>query len=260
MLATRTSRWTALTALVCLALVAVTWFFLVSPRRADAAEVREQTEAAQSQNDALELQIAQLKAQFAELPEKKAELAAVYAQMPAGAAMPQLVRSLDEIARSSSVTLNEVTPGAATLLAPPAPAAGAAEGPAPTGAAGETGAASSDPAAAAGAPAAASGPRVVAIPITVAVEGGYFQTVNFLKKLQTEIPRVFLVTSLKITNPQDTATAQDAVSLSIGGTVYALPDAAQRSDGAAPDGAGSTGSAGSTAPAATSATSEMGTT
>ena len=257
MLATRTSRWTALTALVCLGLVAVTWLFLVSPRRAEAAEIRESTAAARSANDALELQIAQLKAQFAELPQKKAELAAVYAQLPAGAAMPDLVRSLDQAARSSSVVLKEVTPGSASLMAASAPVAGvAAPGAAATGAAATgtaaTGTAATGTAAtgtaATGTPApgaaAASGPRVVVIPVTVAVEGGYFQTVNFLKKLQTEIPRAFLVTSLQVTNPENESAVAGTVSVSISGKIFALPDAASStaSSGSASSGSGSSGS------------------
>ena len=45
MLATRTARWTALTVLTSLLLVVAFWFLLIGPRRAEAAEVAEQTTA-----------------------------------------------------------------------------------------------------------------------------------------------------------------------------------------------------------------------
>ncbi|MFZ0158447.1 MAG: hypothetical protein WAL50_05405, partial [Kineosporiaceae bacterium] len=103
MLQTKTARWTALTALACVALLGIAWVLLLSPRRAEAADIRDQADAARAQNDALQLQVAQLKAQFAELPKNQAELAKIHAQMPVKAAMPELVRSVDAAAASSGV-------------------------------------------------------------------------------------------------------------------------------------------------------------
>lgn len=262
MLATRTARWTAGTALVCLVLLVATWFLLVSPRLANAAEIREQTESARSGNDALELQIAQLKAQFAELPEKKAELAAIYAQMPAAAAMPEMVRTLDAAAAASGVVLREVQPLAATEVAAAVAAATATDAAPATGdASSETTASPETADATATTDPASAGPRIVAIPLSVTVEGDYFETVAFLKRLQTDIPRVFLVDALKVTTSSGSQTAADGeVTLVIGGRIFALPDTAA----AGTDAASSTSTAqGTQAPAATepsSATSAEGTT
>ncbi len=258
MLATKTARWTALAVLTCLAVVAATWFVLVSPRRAQADEIRQQSEAQAASNDALELQVAQLKAQFAKLPEKKAELAAIQAQMPVSAAMPELLRSLDEMAAATGVVLKEVTPAAAAELPSEQPAPATGSDGAPSGEAStETGSAA-DPATASDPQAAvvAGGLRVVEIPITVTVSGDYFETVAFLKTVQTEITRVFLVTSLKVTTPQ-TADTGGTVSLTIGGKVFALPDTpTDDTPSAAGQSAGSTG----TAAPGDSATTAEGTT
>jgi Tfp pilus assembly protein PilO len=232
MLTTKTARWTALTALLCVGLLTLAWFALVGPRRAEAAEIREQTEAARAQNDALELRITQLKAQFADLPRNKADLAKIYAQMPAKAAMPDLVRSLDSAAASSGVTIQSVTPSAAVLLTSPTPAAsGAAASAAPAAPA-----ASAAPAAPAAPATGSAGPaggglRVVAIPLTIVAKGDYFQTVTFLKKVQTELPRAFVVNTLQIANDAAAGSAaggatSSAITMTIGGKVFALPDAA----------------------------------
>ncbi len=235
MLQTKTARWSALTALACVALLGIAWVLLLSPRRAEAADIRDQAEAARSANDALQLQVAQLKAQFAELPKNKAELATIHTQMPVKAAMPELVRAVDAAAAASGVTLTALTPAGATALAT-APAA--APSPAASSAAGSTG----GTAAAAPAAPAAGGLRVVAIPVTIVVQGDYFQNVLFLKKLQTEMPRVFAVNSLQMVVGAATGSG---VTMTVGGSVFALPDAVDTTDaaasGAAATGTGTTG-------------------
>ncbi len=210
-----------MTVLACLVLAVATWFLLVSPRLANASQVREQAESSRSANDALELQIAQLKAQYAELPEKRAELAAIQTQMPESAAMPDLVRSLDQIAGAAGVSLDEVTPATAVVLAPTAGTGQAAAGQTASGS-GEADAAATDAAATPGATPVATGPTVIAIPISISVTGDYFETVAFLKKLQTEIPRVALVDSIKVTHSDGTGAVDGVVALHISGSVFAL--------------------------------------
>ncbi len=227
MLTSPTSRWVAGTAGVCAALLALTWFALVGPKRAEAAELVERTEATQQQNDALRIRTAQLKAQFATLPQRQAELSQLVGQMPVTADVPRFVRSLDAMATAAGVRLEGITPGAGTpLAAAGAPgAAGAAPKPQPAeatapaaaaapGAAGTAGAAGSS---AGGAPATAM--NVVAVPVTVTVRGPYFKAVTFLKSLQTA-QRAFLVNGLQVT------VADDEVALTIRGRIFALPGAA----------------------------------
>jgi Tfp pilus assembly protein PilO len=221
MLATRTARWSALTALLCVMLMAAAWLLLIQPRREEAAAVRQKAEETRARNDALELKVTQLRAQFVELPMKEAELSQIYAQMPAEAAMPELVRAIDTAAAGSGVTLQSLTPSVANVAAAPqataAPSTGAGAGTG-TGTSAGTGTTTGGSAAAA-----APGLRVVEIPVTIVVQGDYFQTVLFLKKLQTEMTRTFLVTGLQLATGETTASGTE-VALTVNGKVFALPD------------------------------------
>ncbi len=230
MLTSRTARWAAGTALLCVALLAVSWLFLVSPRRAEAAELRDQNVATQTQNDLLEVKIAQLRSQFARLPESQAELADILAQMPADAGMPRLVRDLDAMAKESGVELTSLTPGAAQPLVLDAAvsagagtaAAGTAPGTAPAGAA-----AGSDQGVAGATAGAATTASVVSVPVTLVVSGDYFQTVAFLKQLQTKMPRAFLVTTVQMAASGAGTSSGSAtggqVQVTVTGSVFALP-------------------------------------
>lgn len=217
MLTSRTARWVAGTTLLCVALLGLSWLLLVSPQRTEAAELRDQNASTQSQNDLLEVKIAQLRAQFAKLPESQAELASILAQMPPDAGMPRLVRDLDAMSESTGVTLSSVTPGPGQTLTTGTAVPGAAPAaPTATAAAG-----------AAAGTAAVDGSTVVAIPVTVAVDGDYFQTVAFLKQLQTQMPRAFLVTAVQMSagsaGGADASATGGNVAVTITGKVFALP-------------------------------------
>lgn len=195
MLQSRTARWVTATALVCAVMVAAAYFVLVGPRRAEAAELAEQDVAAQQANDLLDIKVGQLKAQYAKLPESRAELAGVSKQIPAKAEMPALVRKLQEIAGASGVRLDGVTPGPAQYLG----SAGGGVPPAPPGQAG----------------------TVAAIPLTIMVSGDYFQSVVFVRKLQSELSRLVLITGLELAD--STTAGQGGVQLTISGSTFALP-------------------------------------
>ena len=248
MLQTRTTRWAALTACACIAVLAVAWLTLISPKRAEAADIQDQASAARAQNDTLEVKIAQLRAQFATLSQDKADLAQVYVQMPKGAQTPELVRNLDAMASQSGVVLKSITPGEASYLAPATgTAASAAGSTGSAGSSGSAGATGTNPATGTGSAAAGSaGVRVVAIPVVIAVHGDYFQTVLFLKKLQMDLPRAFLVTGLQVnqaTGAATTGAGTGVVDLSITGKVFALPDPTTAS-GSAAGGTNGTGQGG----------------
>ncbi len=238
MLKSPTSRWVAGAAGVCAALLVLTWFVLVGPKRAEAADLTEQAASARQQNDSLQIRTAQLKAQFASLPQRQAELTTLVGQMPVTADVPRFVRSLDALAASSGVTLEGLTPGAGARLDAAGAAVGAAGATgattgatgattgatgATTGATGATGAVGAAGSASAPASGAAGGTGagldVVQVPMTITVKGPYFATVTFLKGLQTG-QRAFLVGGLQV------AVEGKAVSLTIQGRVFALPGAA----------------------------------
>ena len=226
MLKSPTSRWTAGAAGVCAVLLALTWFVLVGPKRAEAADLQEQAASARQANDAMQIRTAQLKTQFATLPQWQAELATLVEQMPPTADVPRFVRSLDALAESAGVRLDGVSPGAGESLdAKPGAAGTSGSAPAPS----TGGSTSLD---------------VIAVPMTITVHGPYFKTVTFLKGLQSG-ERAFLVTGVQVT------VDQTGVSLGIRGRVFAVPGAAgglAGSTGAAA-GAGTQGTARTPGPA-----------
>lgn len=168
MLSNRTSRWSMATALICVVVLAASWFLLISPRRAEATQIRGQVTAAGEQASELEFQIAQLKAEFADLDERKAELAAIHEELPSAAEIPALVRELQTMAAASGVTLNSITPGAAAVIAED-----------------ETMVAET-----------AQAGAVLQVPINLNITGEYFEAALFLKKLQTGLSRAYLVSAL----------------------------------------------------------------
>jgi len=195
-LQSRTARWMAATALLCAMLLAVAWFLVVSPRRAAAAEVQAQVLQEQQHNDVLATEVEQLKAGFAELPLTRSKLAAIRRQLPADVDMPGLVRTVESLAAGSGATLLSITPGE----------------PQPLGAGGEV-----------------LGPSATkavlqATPMVIVIDGDYFQAVSFVRQLQTGVPRAFLISGLQIAKQGSASTAGSAVSMTITGKVFSMPD------------------------------------
>jgi Tfp pilus assembly protein PilO len=191
MLANRTSRWSIGAALLCLALLAASWFLLITPRRADAAAVRTQAVTADSQAAQLRAQIGELKSEFSDLPKRKEELAAIQRQLPPTAAIPALVRDLQSISAQAGVSLVSISPSAPLIL--------------------------SNSTATAKAVGAGS---LIAIPVTITATGQYFEASLFLKYLQTKIQRSFLVTGVTLT-PAPPSDAVATTGSSAGSTATA---------------------------------------
>jgi Tfp pilus assembly protein PilO len=192
-------QWVALTVVACLGIMAAGWFLLVSPKRAEAADLREQAAAQETANATLRTSLKVLQAQAKDLPKKQADLARVAAKIPSDPAMPALIRALTAASTSAGVELVSVTPEPPAVLAAPVAAApvtpaGAAPAPAPAPAPG----APVDPAApAAGAPVAGPAGTLAAIPLTISVVGGYFEVAQFLANVEN-LPRALRVTDLKL--------------------------------------------------------------
>lgn len=180
MLASRTSRWLIGTAVLCVALLAATWFLLVAPRRAEVQDLRAQRVATEDQAALLRVRIAELQDQFASLDERREELAAVRKQLPTTAAVPNLVRTLESYAETAGVTLNSIAPGPPALYAPDGQEASAAS-PAP-GAAGQ----------------------LVTIPLSLDVEGSYAEITLFLRYVQAKMQRAYLISSIQLAKPEET--------------------------------------------------------
>jgi hypothetical protein len=241
MTATKSRTWIAGTLVLCLLISVASWFLLIGPKRAEAAELGQQTVDTNASNQQLQARIEQLKLQFAELPQRQAELAAIKQAMPEDPALPTLVRDLDAMATTTGVTLMSLAPGEPTPVAqpvppaPPAPAEGdaAAAGEGSTEAPAEGDPAAADPAAAAGAtPAPANGAVLVSVPVNLVVVGDFFKSELFLKNLQAEMQRAFLVQTLTVQTEKDAeasggkpATKNGDVTMTISGSVFVLKTA-----------------------------------
>lgn len=188
---TRSQLWITGTALLCAVILLAGWFLLIGPKRAEAADLRDQTANSALVNDQLELKIAQLKADFAELPQRKAELAAIKLAMPEETQLAALTRDLQALATGSGVTLMGITPGVAMPMvsaAQPVPAA-AADGTATAESAETTTAA----------PVADPNAGLSAVPVSVDVVGTFDASESFLKGVQSGMDRRYLVDGITAT-------------------------------------------------------------
>ena len=176
----KVKQYVVFTVLGCLLVLAAGWFLLVSPKRSNAAELREQAATQVSANAQLETKLAMLKARAKDLPKQQAKLAAVAGKIPDNPALPALVRALTTAATSAGVELVSLTPSAPVAVAA-APAAGAPVAPA----------AGARPAAAA----AGTAGQLAQIPVALNVVGGYFQVEQFVAALEN-LPRSMRITAL----------------------------------------------------------------
>lgn len=218
-----TKRWIIGGALLCVLLLVASWFLLIQPQRAEAAELREHTATVQTQNTQLETRIRQLEAQYRQLPSYRAELAAIKQAMPEDISESTLLRSVQAVADGTGVNFYSVAIEAPVLLADPAAEAAPAAAP-PEG----------EEAAAAPAPSpsvapAAAGPAVYKVPTNFQAQGTFVGIETFLQKLQTEMPRAMLVTGIELTAATTgqavggkPATSRGDVELTMSANVYVL--------------------------------------
>lgn len=230
-----TRRWSLLTAVLIVGILAASWFLLVSPKRSDAAALSAQATKQQASNDALVQQLNQLKAQSLDLPKQKAKLAVMRKQIPDNPALPTLIRDLTAAGKKVGVEVVSMKPGppaAAPVtvpVAPPAPPAGGTD--AATTAQGAT------PTAVA--PAAAP---LYLVPLQLEITGSYFEVEQFINKLEG-IQRTFLVTGFSLkpgaggastaTGTATTSGTTDGLSLSLTGQVFLAPNLASSTTPAA---------------------------
>jgi Tfp pilus assembly protein PilO len=225
-LANRTAKWSAGTAALCAVLLVATWFLLVTPRRAAAAETRAAQAAAQQANDVLRAKLQQLRAQFADLPRTQAELAKLHQQVTPTADLADVVRSVSALSSAAGTTLEGIAPSAPTAVG------GASAGRAATGGTSNAvsggasgGAASTAAASGSGSGSSADGTAsaargVIDIPLSITVTGDYYQVVGFIRRVQTEMSRALLIGGVQINQEEAGAT----VRLNLTGHVFTLPE------------------------------------
>ncbi|WP_380175607.1 hypothetical protein ACFEMC_09040 [Kineococcus sp. DHX-1] len=218
----RNTVWVAGTAALALLMLVATYFLLVQPQRASASDLADQTQQVRDSNLAIQERTEQLKAQFATLGDEKQQLAADKASLPSSAELPQLLRQLDGYARTSGVTLTNVTPGSAEAFV-----ADGAAAPAAASTAASTGATP------------ASG--VLALPLSLQVNGSFAQVELFVKNVQADMKRYYAVSTLDLQN------GEGGVAATLTGKVFVMQEASASSTtvadaaSAAPSGPSTTG-------------------
>lgn len=218
----------ALTVVAALAIVAAGWFLLITPKNAEAADLRTQAADESSEHDALRRQIAMLTADEKNTTKYEKALADLRRHMPDELGQPSVIREIYKAADASGVGLTEVLPGA--------PIAGAVViTPEPTEKEDATSTASAKPSAKASTSAGAKPPArkaavvpdvaVSQIPMSLTVTGTYVQVKEFLHRV-ANFRRAFLVASvnLSIAQPAAEATADgsDAPPPSYSGELTAV--------------------------------------
>ncbi|WP_448060701.1 hypothetical protein [Cellulomonas hominis] len=229
----RTAPWVLGAVFATVIVLVGAWFLAVSPTLEAAATAQTQADDGRSRNDLLEIQVAALKEQFTHLDEYKAELATLQVQIPPNAQLAELVRTLQDTAITTGVTLTALSPTTAQeFIAPQA----AAPAPAATDDATTTGDGTTDDgttddttAAAPAAPATTSG--FYAIPLSLTSIGTYDQTVAFLSALQTSMSRLVLITAVNAISQEDEgasagrpATSKGDLETTVTGYAYVLLD------------------------------------
>jgi len=106
-----------------LLLLLASWLLLISPKRADAAELQTQTATQVQANLTLRAKVATLKVAQAGMPVQEAKLADFTVKVPGNPQMPALIRQLNAIAAKTDVEIDGVTPAlpAGVVVASPNP-------------------------------------------------------------------------------------------------------------------------------------------
>jgi Tfp pilus assembly protein PilO len=239
-----TRKWSLLTVVLIVGILAASWFVLVSPKRSDAADLRAQATEQLASNDALVQKLNELKAQSLDLPKQKAQLAVLGKQIPDNPALPTLIRDLTAAGKKVGVQVVSMKPGVPVAVVATAPVPVAA----PATTTGSTGAATGDTSAAAS----GTTPKAVApvpaslyqVPLALNITGSYFEVEQFINKLEG-MQRTFLLTGFTLTPGAGAATTAtsttttatgttDGLTLSLTGQVFLAPNVASSTTAAAP--------------------------
>ena len=163
--------------LVALVLTVAFWFLLYKPASDQQAAVEAEIATLEGQQRMLETQIAQLRDVEARQVEIRAAMARLEEFIPSGPAQPTAIRQFQRAADAAGTEITTLTFGE-----PEVPDASTGAVPADTGEPGTT---------------------LANIPITMTVEGGYFQIVDFFRRLEVDVPRAALVQTVDVLEEED---------------------------------------------------------
>ncbi len=164
-----TGRRIALAGLGVAVLLTIAWFFLIyQPAVGEQAALEAETLALLDQQQQLRNQITMLENIRSREDEINGALARLDAFIPVGTAQPEILTQLDAAAEAAGVEILTWTFGEPTPVV--------------------------------GAPATGDATLILSeLPLTMAIEGGYFQAVDFFRRLEFEVPRAILVETVAVT-------------------------------------------------------------
>ena len=243
---TATRKWSALAVLLVAAIFAASWFLLIAPKRSEAAGLRAQKVEQDATNERLIQQLEMLKAQAQDLPKQEAFLAQIRRQVPSNPALPALIRDLTAGAKKSGVDILSLAPALPVAVVAPAVTAVV-----PTTAGTAAPSSGTSPAPGTVTTPVAAAPVLYQVPITVKTSGSYFETEQFLNKVEA-LKRSFLVTGFTLKYTASTAQNPTAgpLEMEIKGRVFLSPAAAVAAGATVPVPGVTATPAPSTAPAA----------
>jgi Tfp pilus assembly protein PilO len=177
-------------------LLAVAWFFLISPQYAQAASETGKAEAAATRLNAMRHKLSELREQNADLPKYQEQLARDRQALPTTSGVDDFLRELQAMGDSTGISVTGLAIGASTHI----PAAGV---------------------------------EVYALPLTLNATGDIAKVSNFVTELQLERPRAVLVTSVGVVPSGQGTSIAGPVNLTLNLRIYVAPPAASDAQPAA---------------------------
>jgi Tfp pilus assembly protein PilO len=138
------------------------WFLLYQPRADEQTALEAETARLESEQQTLRNEIARLREVEANQVQIAAQLARLEEYVPSSTAQPAFIRQLQISADAAGLEILSVTFGDPSAI----------DGAPPTG---------------------EEGTALASIPVTVNVQGGYFQAVDLFRRLETEVIRAVLI-------------------------------------------------------------------
>jgi Tfp pilus assembly protein PilO len=169
-------------------LVAVAWFFLISPQYAQAASLNDKSEAAAVRLNALRHKLSELRKQNDDLPRYQQQLAQDRQALPTTSGVEDFLRELQAMSDSTGVSVTGLAVGASSHV----PAAGA---------------------------------EVYALPLTLNATGTIDKVSGFVTELQLKRPRAVLVTSVGVVPSGQRTSIAGPVNLTLNLKIYVAPPA-----------------------------------
>ena len=177
-------RWVAGGVLAAVVLLAVGWFFLISPRYSRTADLHEKTEAAELRLPTLEHRLAELRQQQSNRARYDAQLRTDQKALPTTSGLPDFLRELQAAGDSHGVRVTDVAVGGTMEVT-------------------------------------AAGGKYYALPVTLTAEGKADALGDFLNELQQVQPRAVLITSANLAAADSSgALGTGTVKLTLGVQVF----------------------------------------